>query len=141
MHQRRRRFGIGFGFVVALLWYPWWDIFLEWSGGSTKGVTSMNATLPPQSKWRHRRHCGWRRQKNPCSRLCLVPPPPPSLLVLFNSVLAPNFVGNCMSLLNFAILFVVTQVDGYAAANWRRLILLRIRSVYLRQRRKQCRNC
>ena len=115
--------------------------FLERSSGSTKGVTSTNLTLPPQSKRRHRRYRGrWHRQK-PRSRPCLVPPPRTSLIILFNLVVAPNFVGNCMSLLNFAILFAVTQVDGYAAANWRRLILLRIRSVYLRQRRKRCRHC
>ena len=79
--------------------------------------------------------------EKPLFKMCLVPPPPPSLLVLFNSVLAPNFVGNCMSLRIFAILFAVTQGDGYAAANWWRLILSRIRSVHLQQRQKRSCRC
>ena len=101
----------------------------------------MNMTLPPQSKRQHRRHCGRRRRRNSRSRPCLFPPPPSSLLIIYNSVVAPNFDGHCMSLRNFDILFSVTQGDGYAAANWRRLILSRICSIYLQQRQKRSRCC
>ena len=153
--QRRGRFGLKFGFAAAFLpcrpsppifagrstYWTGWSIVLERSDGLTRGVTLTNAMLPPQSKRRHYHHRGRRRQKNTWSRPCLVPPLPPSLLILFNSVVAPNFVGDCMSQGNFAILSAVKRGYGYVAANRQRLILSVIRSIHLQQRQKRSRRC